>query len=65
MILPAAIASQAKIDITSIMMYSLLISIFVGLIGLTFSLILNLPPSGIIGLIFSGIYISVSILKKE
>ncbi|MCS7374726.1 MAG: metal ABC transporter permease [archaeon GB-1845-036] len=65
MILPAAIASQAKIDITSIMIYSLLISIFVGLIGLTFSLILNLPPSGIIGLIFSGIYISVSILKKE
>jgi len=65
MILPAAIASQAKIDITSIMIYSLLISIFVGLIGLTFSLILNLPPSGLIGLIFSGIYISVSILKKE
>jgi len=65
MILPAAIASQAKIDITSIMIYSLLISIFVGLIGLTFSLILNLPPSGLIGLILSGIYISVSILKKE
>jgi len=65
MILPAAIASQAKIDITSIMIYSLLISIFVGLIGLTFSLILNLPPSGIIGLILSGIYISVSIFKKE
>jgi len=65
MILPAAIASQAKIDITSIMIYSLLISIFVGLIGLTFSLILNLPPSGLIGLILSGIYISVSIFKKE
>ena len=65
MILPAAIISKMNKNITQIMSYSLILSILTGLAGIWLSLITDLPPSGIIGIILSTAYMIINIFKKK
>jgi len=68
MVAPAATALEIAGNIPSIMIISLLLSTTCGLIGLSISLIINVAPSGITGLLLSAIYLVtitlVPILKK-
>ncbi|MCS7364854.1 MAG: metal ABC transporter permease [archaeon GB-1867-035] len=68
MVAPAATALEIAGNIPNIMIISLLLSTTCGLIGLSISLITNIAPSGITGLLLSAIYLVtitlVPILKK-
>ncbi len=64
MIAPSAIAAEIASSVPGIMIISLLISIICGLIGLKLSLILNIAPSGLIGLILSITYLVVTMIIK-
>lgn len=68
MVAPAATALEIAKDLPSIVIISLILSATCGIIGLTISLIVNIAPSGITGLLLSAIYLITltltPILKK-
>ncbi|RLF97812.1 MAG: ABC transporter permease [Thaumarchaeota archaeon] len=64
MIAPSAIASEIAGSVPSIMIVSLIISITCGIAGLYLSLILNMAPSGLIGLMLSALYLTVIIVVR-
>lgn len=64
LIAPAATANELAKSFRGVSLLTLLLVIVSGVIGISSSLTLNLPPSGIIGLLTSTTYLGVVIYKR-
>ncbi len=63
-LLPSAIAMLLAKDSRSMLAMSVLVSLISGLVGLHLSILTNQAPSGVIGLLMFGVYLSAFVFKR-
>ena len=63
-LLPSAIAMLLAKDSRSMLAMSVLVSLISGLVGLRLSILTNQAPSGVIGLLMFGVYLSAFVFKR-
>ena len=63
-LLPAAVSMLLAKDSKGMLLMSILVSVISGLSGLQLSVMINQAPSGVIGLLMFGIYVTAFLIKR-
>jgi len=63
-LLPAAVSMLVAKDSKGMLLMSILVSVISGLSGLQLSVMINQAPSGVIGLLMFGIYVTAFLIKR-